>query len=222
MAYPGIIQQVKDLFASLSAEVTNRENAVAALSNSLVDRIYPVGSIYMSMNSTNPATLLGGGVWEALPTGRVLVGAGTGYTAGGTGGNKTVTLTVDQMPSHSHANTLAAAGGHSHSRGSMEITGNIMGDAINSIGDSGYANALVFHAEGAFWNTLVTGSFAAYTPTGSQNTWRNNFAASRTWAGATSTVANHNHTITNASTGGGSAVNIEQPWLAVYMWKRTK
>lgn len=61
MAYPGIIQQVKDLFASLSAEVTNRENAVAALSNSLVDRIYPVGSIYMSMNSTNPATLLGGG-----------------------------------------------------------------------------------------------------------------------------------------------------------------
>lgn len=61
MAYPGIIQQVKDLLASLSAEVTNRENAVAALSNSLVDRIYPVGSIYMSMNSTNPATLLGGG-----------------------------------------------------------------------------------------------------------------------------------------------------------------
>ena len=62
MAYPGIIQQVKDLLASLSAEVTNRENAVAALSNSLVDRIYPVGSIYMSMNSTNPATLLGGGM----------------------------------------------------------------------------------------------------------------------------------------------------------------
>ena len=163
-----------------------------------------------------------GGVWEALPTGRVLVGAGTGYIAGETGGNKTVTLTVDQMPSHSHANTLAAAGGHSHSRGSMEITGNLMGDAINAIGDSGYANALVFHAEGAFWNTRVDGSFAAYTPTGSQNTWRNNFAASRTWAGATNTVANHNHTITNASTGGDSAVNIEQPWLAVYMWKRTK
>lgn len=50
MAYPGIIQQVKDLLASLTA-----------LDNSLVDRIYPVGSIYMSMNSTNPATLLGGG-----------------------------------------------------------------------------------------------------------------------------------------------------------------
>ena len=68
MAYPGIIQQVKDLFASLSAEVTSRTdgdtvnaNAITALSNSLVDRIYPVGSIYMSMNSTNPATLLGGG-----------------------------------------------------------------------------------------------------------------------------------------------------------------
>ena len=215
MAYPGIIQQVKDLFASLSAEVTNRENAVAALSNSLVDRIYPVGSIYMSMNSTNPATLLGGGVWEALPTGRVLVGAGTGYTAGGTGGSKTVTLTVDQMPSHSHDNTLAASGGHSHSRGSMEITGKLTGNDYALFGASNVTASGALYYE----NTGNTASGTSQSAIYARNL---GFTASRNWAGVTNTVANHNHTITNASTGGGSAVNIEQPWLAVYMWKRTK
>ena len=122
------------------------------------------------------------------------------------------------MPTHNHGATTAN-GGHSHDRGSMEITGNIMGDAINAIGDSGYANALVFHAEGAFWNTLVTGSFAAYSPTGSQNTWRNNFAASRTWAGITSTVDNHQHTTQDA--GSGESHNNMQPYLAVAIWKRT-
>ena len=204
MAYPWLIRKVKDLITRLTE-----------LDSSLIDRIYPIGSIYMSMNSTNPATLLGGGEWEALPTGRVLVGAGIGYIAGGTGGSKTVTLTVDQMPSHSHANTLAEAGGHSHSRGSMEIVG--------TLGDrrGGMSATPEFSSSGALSNTGVT-----YWPCSVQESnaaFSNGvkLTASNGWSGATNTVANHNHTITNASTGGGSAVNVEQPWLAVYMWKRT-
>lgn len=63
-------------------------------------KAYPVGSIYMSTSSTNPATLFGFGTWERFAAGRMPMGAGGGYT--GTGGSATVTLTENQIPSHSH------------------------------------------------------------------------------------------------------------------------
>ena len=55
--------------------------------NSLIDKIYPVGSIYMSVNAVSPATLFGG-TWEALKD-RFLLGAGEYTTAGSTGGEVT-------------------------------------------------------------------------------------------------------------------------------------
>ena len=65
------------------------------------DIVYPVGSIYMSVNSTSPATLFGG-TWERLQD-RFLLAAGSAYSAGSTGGASAVTLTADQIPSHSHS-----------------------------------------------------------------------------------------------------------------------
>lgn len=69
----------------------------------LVDLIYPVGSIYISVNNVSPQTFLGG-TWEAFATGRTLVGVDTSQTefnsVGKTGGAKTHALTVAQMPSH--------------------------------------------------------------------------------------------------------------------------
>ena len=65
-----------------------------------ISDIYPVGSIYMSVNNTNPSTLFGG-TWEQLKD-RFLLGAGDTYTAGDTGGEATHTLTIDEMPSHNH------------------------------------------------------------------------------------------------------------------------
>lgn len=67
----------------------------------LINIIYPVGSIYISVNSTNPQNLFGG-KWEQLKD-RFLLGAGNTYTNGSTGGSATHTLTVDQMPSHRHS-----------------------------------------------------------------------------------------------------------------------
>lgn len=67
--------------------------------------VYPVGSIYISVNSTNPGTLFGG-TWVAFATGRTLVGIDTGQTefdtVEETGGAKTHTLTATEMPSHTH------------------------------------------------------------------------------------------------------------------------
>ena len=68
--------------------------------------MYPVGSIYLSMLETDPATLFGFGVWEQIAHGRTLIGAGVlngkEYAAGSEGGEAEHTLTVDEMPKHYH------------------------------------------------------------------------------------------------------------------------
>ena len=68
---------------------------------------FPVGSVFIAVVSTNPATLLGYGTWAAVGAGRVLVGIDAGQpefdTLGETGGAKTVTLTATEMPAHTHA-----------------------------------------------------------------------------------------------------------------------
>lgn len=67
------------------------QGGVQHLVDKMLDRMYPVDSIYISTNSTSPASLYGGN-WERYGTGRVLVSASdsdTDFTAGTTGGEKT-------------------------------------------------------------------------------------------------------------------------------------
>ncbi|MBP3647189.1 MAG: hypothetical protein J6K55_12290 [Clostridia bacterium] len=67
---------------------------------------YPIGSIYMSVNSTSPAFLFGG-TWEKLKD-RFLLGTGDKYWAGNTGGEAEHILTIDEMPNHNHTFYRAA------------------------------------------------------------------------------------------------------------------
>ena len=62
-----------------------------------LDLIYPVGSIYMSVNSTSPATLFGG-TWSQIKD-TFLLAAGDTYSAGTTGGEAAHTLTESELPS---------------------------------------------------------------------------------------------------------------------------
>ncbi len=75
-----------------------------------VDFIYPIGSIYMSVNSTSPASLFGG-TWERIKD-RFLLSAGDTYTAGNTGGEASVTLTINQIPYHHHNLGLTSSAGN--------------------------------------------------------------------------------------------------------------
>ena len=75
-------------------------NAYKTKIDNMFSLIYPVGSIYMSVNSTSPASLFGG-TWEQLKD-RFLLGAGSSYSNGKTGGEATHTLTIDEMPVHNH------------------------------------------------------------------------------------------------------------------------
>lgn len=94
---------------ALSWSVSDPANFVAAIKSSIVDAIYPVGSIYISTNSTSPATLFGG-TWEAFGQGRVLVGVGTGndgtnsqtFNNLSTGGEYKHKLTVNELAKHGH------------------------------------------------------------------------------------------------------------------------
>ena len=72
----------------------------AVKSRGIVDLIYPVGSLYLSVSSTSPATLFGG-IWTRIKD-RFLLAAGDVYSAGATGGEAAHTLTTDEMPSHRH------------------------------------------------------------------------------------------------------------------------
>lgn len=59
---------------------------------------HEIGSLYVSMNSTNPAQIFGFGTWNLIAKNRFLVGAGDAYEAGDTGGEETVTLSTTQVP----------------------------------------------------------------------------------------------------------------------------
>jgi hypothetical protein len=93
-----------------SSNVNSTQIATTAfIKNILSDIIYPVGSIYTSATiSTNPNTLLGFGTWAAFGAGRVLVGNGSGFTAGATGGSADAVVV-----SHTHTATVTDPG-HQH------------------------------------------------------------------------------------------------------------
>ena len=82
------------------------QGGVQHLVNKLLDRMYPVDSIYISTNSTSPASLYGGS-WERYGAGRALISASdtdSDFTAGTTGGSKT----------HSHKYGIAVGSFYGH------------------------------------------------------------------------------------------------------------
>lgn len=66
----------------------------------LVDLLYPTGSLYLSVQETDPGTILGG-TWQRIED-RFLLAAGTTYAAGSIGGQAQRTLTEQQLPPHVH------------------------------------------------------------------------------------------------------------------------
>ena len=81
----------------------------------VLKKAYQIGSVYINAsNATNPASLLGFGTWSAFGAGKVMVGLDAGDTsfdtAGETGGEKTHTLTVAEMPAHRHPMARADGG----------------------------------------------------------------------------------------------------------------
>ena len=167
----GTVEASKAVTADANKDITGARNltitgALSAGSGliTLAD-VYPVGSIYINAAvATNPGTLLGFGTWVAFGAGRVMVGIDASQTEFDTleetGGAKTHTLSISEIPAHTH------------NQGSHDSTA----------GDGGAFN--------------------------------------------TEFIRDHSDTangpnVESSSTGGGGAHNNLQPYIVVYMWKRT-
>ena len=157
-----------------------------------LNMVYPVGSIYMSVNSTNPSNLFGG-TWEQLKD-RFLLGTGDSYTNGNTGGESGVyyqptgqvenhTLTVAQMPSHTHNYKLFCGSAGTSQTDTKQ--GKFLASVYNADGSTGYLCG----------DGLSKENHLYYNGSGNA----------------------HNH----GFTGYGTTLNNMPPYLVVYMWKRT-
>ena len=168
-------------------------------------KLYPVGSVYISFNSTDPSTLFGG-TWQRLKD-TFLLANGDSYAPNTSGGSATKTISVNNLPSHTHS--CSTVGNHTHTRGSMNITGTIGGDDLTAMHGNvsgAFKHVRDYQANGIKdFDGMINGVYS--------------FDASRSWTGETSANGDHKHTIGN--TGSGLPLNIMPPYTTVYAWRRT-
>lgn len=171
---------------------------------SIFNLIYPVGSIYMSVNSVSPATLFGG-TWERIQD-RFLLAAGSTYSAGGTGGSADAVVVSH---THSTSGTAASNGAHTHSVSGTAASAGAHTHSMNNLWSNG------------------SGSSTAYTMQSNRTlTTRNTASAgahTHSVSGTAASAGAHTHSVsgTAASTGVAATGKNMPPYLTVYMWKRT-
>ena len=95
----GVSATAKSFDGSGNVTIPVTEVPVSLLTG-LLEKTYPVGAIYMSTVYISPASIFGG-TWTRLYD-RFLVGGGSDYSIGSTGGEKTHKLTTTEMPKHTH------------------------------------------------------------------------------------------------------------------------
>lgn len=98
-------EEIGDIVTEIDDNINEVNDDLQSQLNSIIDMVYPVGSIYMSINSTNPQTLFGG-TWERIKD-TFLLASGDVYPSDGDvstaqHGESNHTLTVDEMPKHKH------------------------------------------------------------------------------------------------------------------------
>ena len=135
------------------------DGALQVGGKSLLDMVYPVGSIYLSVSGTDPQTLFGG-TWARLED-VFLLAAGAKHAAGSTGGEESHILTEAEIAPHKHA---MAYGPESSASSTGFPYGIAAGSATNSAGGRGYASNLgTFSAGGGQPHNNMPPYLAVYT-----------------------------------------------------------
>ena len=162
---------------------------------SILNLVYPVGSIYMSANNVSPQTFLGG-TWVSWGEGRVPVGVSSSdtdfNTAEKTGGEKTHRLSVDEMPRHDHSGTNST----------------VETETIHTRPTGGRLEHLGIRTYTVQYNVDEQTQEYMVAPAGGQTLDVEN-----------GTVINSQYGV--CPNGSGVAHNNLQPYITCYMWKRT-
>lgn len=219
-------------------EETDQKIAQAVSDSTDLNKIYPVGIVTWFNSNVNPNTALPGLTWTYLNNGvgrTIRIAAANGSDVATTGGSDSVTLSVGNLPSHTHSfsattssfdygtKTTNTTGNHAHDRGNMEISG-VFGWFRSD-------SSAFYTASGAF---VMGGSQASHGFTGSNFTYGApvDFHASRTWTGVTNTTGNHAHSVgigahshtvsgNTGGTGSGSAFSVTNQFYKLMAWVRT-
>jgi len=148
-----------------SSGTNTTQLATTAFVQAALALMYPIGSVYTSTVSTNPNTLFGFGTWVAYGEGKVLIGVGTGFAAGATGGSADAIVV-----SHTHTATVTDAG-HFHDIGNDIFQGSIYGTVSSGTARNlaGYGNPPNSTNSGKT-NTTTTGVTVANSTTGASGT----------------------------------------------------
>lgn len=177
----------------------------------LIDKIYPIGSIYMSISDDTITKVQSklGGTWVKYSEGTKLISANSTYPSNSTGGSSKVTIGTSNIPSHNHSipsvsATTSAGGAHTptlyirvagYSGWTYSLVDGHCFNWANTVMDMNYGERAIANTLSRY--PIVAGAVAAHTHTAT-------FAAS-----------------TSGATGSGTSVNIQNPYTAVYMYKRT-
>lgn len=200
------------------------KNMMAKLRKTMLLETHPVGSLYWSMNATNPADLFGG-TWEQIKDRFIWA---TTSNPGGTGGAYNRTLSTANLPSHthsipSHTHTYTKATAvQSHTLTANEMPSHNHTEYIGMQYGSTKPSTNTAEVLLGYWN------WTAQTPSGTGMVSNYTGVTSKTGGGAS-----HSHGLstssqntgstggTSGATGSGTAFSIIPPYLEAYCWKRT-
>lgn len=107
------------------------------LENKILNIVYPVGSIYVSMNSTNPSSIIGG-TWTQIKD-KFLYCTTSSKVTGGSTTTGSHTLTVDEIPAHSHGSKTLTGGFYAYDYTGSRANGIVSESNANNNG-VGFSN----------------------------------------------------------------------------------
>lgn len=179
-----------------------KNNSFELNGKTIFDLIYPVGSIYISANTTNPATLFGG-TWEQIKD-RFLLASGNSYSNGSTGGNASINL----QHSHTSAKHSHSSAKHSHGRGNLIAGLNWQGGACFYQYDSAQKPTANYKEKVSYTESEVSQSL---------------YGGVRVIGNTGETTPGNTGETTPGNTGNAlsTSQSILPPYLTVCVWKRT-
>ena len=218
--FVGSAPPTKNEFDAWFKMVDEKLNFLYGQLQDTASKLYPVGSVYISFNATDPSTLFGG-TWARLKD-TFLLANGDVYSPGSTGGSATKTIAITNMPSHNHS--VSSSGSHTHA--SSVVTVSSAGSHTHSVSTTGAHTHGVRNRDSSGLSGRMAetqnsdgGTTGMNTSSAGNHTHTLGSAGNHTHTVSISSSGSHTHTTNN--TGGGTPLNIMPPYTTVYAWRRT-